>query len=226
MTWEPTGVTVLADEVAELCAKSTIERIPPGQEEEGFYSRYFTVPKKDGGLCPILNLKPFNRYIKKATFKMETLQSVIALMVPDLWMESVDLKDAYFHMPIYQGHWKYLRFFINGVAYQFKVAPFGLSSAPRLFTKLILVIIVWLRLRGVRLFAYLDDILIVGSSPAEVHRSLTLTIQALPRAGFIINIKKSDLTPTQDLATEAEIRLPSSMTLLSQKLGERCSTQT
>ena len=199
VTWDHTGDTVLADEVAELCAKSAIERVPPCQERDGFYSRYFTVSKKDGGLRPILNLKPFNRYIRKRTFKMETLQSVIPLMLPGLWMASVDLKDAYFHVPIYRGHWKYLRFFINGVAYQFKVAPFGLSSAPRLFTKLVVIIIAWLRLRGVQLFAYLDDFLIVGSSPEAVLRSLTLTIQALTRAGFIINVKKSDLTPTQDL---------------------------
>jgi hypothetical protein len=42
------------------------------------------VPKKDGGLRPILNLKPLNVYMEKSHFKMETLRSIIqALHVGD-----------------------------------------------------------------------------------------------------------------------------------------------
>ena len=40
------------------------------------------------------------------TFKMETLQSVISMMLLNRWMASVDLKDAYFHISIYKGHWE------------------------------------------------------------------------------------------------------------------------
>ena len=41
--------------------------------------------------------------------------------------------------------------------------------------------------------------LVMGRSPEEVTHSLALTIQTLTRAGYIINVKKSDLSPTQDL---------------------------
>ena len=193
------GGSVLLDEVAELCAKSAVEPVPPGQEKDGFYSTYFVVPKKDGGVRPILNLKPLNRCLPKLKFKMETLQSIISMMQPGLWLASVDLKDAYFHVPIARDQWKYLRFSIGGKAYQYKVTPFGLSPAPRLFTHVVRVIVVWLRLRGVRLHAYLDDIVLIGNSPQEVLHALQITIQAFALAGFIINVKKSDLTPTQDL---------------------------
>ena len=189
----------MLDEVAELCAKSAVEPVPPGQELEGFYSTYFVVPKKDGGVRPILNLKPLNRCLPKQRFKMETLQSIISMMQPGLWLASVDLKDAYFHVPIAKKQWKYLRFAINGRAFQYKVTPFGLSPAPRLFTKVIDIIIVWLRLRGIRLHAYLDDVILIGSSPQEVLHALRMTIQVFAMAGFIINVKKSDLTPSQDL---------------------------
>ena len=182
-----------------MCTKGAVRIVPPNQARSGFYSTYFTVPKKDGGIRPILNLKPFNRYVRKQPFKMETLQTVISLIVPGLWLASVDLKDAYFHVPINQEHWKYLRFILEGVVYEYLVAPFGLSLAPRLFMMVVGVIIAWLRSRGVRICAYLDDILVLGNSPQEVRQSLTLVILTLTRAGFIINVKKSDLTPTQDL---------------------------
>ena len=50
------------------------------QEKKGFYSTYFLVPKRDGGHTPILNLKFFNFIVHKTSLKLETLQSIIAVM--------------------------------------------------------------------------------------------------------------------------------------------------
>ena len=52
---------------------------------------------------------------------------------------------------------------------------------------------------GVQLYPYLDDILILGDSPREVKLSVQKTLQVLTLAGFILNLKKLDLAPTQDL---------------------------
>ncbi len=46
-----------------------------------------------------------------------------------------NLKDAYFHIQIAPHHRRFLRFAFEGVAYQYTVLPFGLSLAPRTFTK-------------------------------------------------------------------------------------------
>ena len=67
----------ILEEVKKLLGKGAIELVPPGQEGQGFYSTFFIVPKKDGGLRPILNLKPLNVYMEKSHFKMETLRSII-----------------------------------------------------------------------------------------------------------------------------------------------------
>ena len=100
---------ILLEEVDALLAKGAIEPVLD-QAMGGFYSTYFLVPKKTGDLRPILNLKPINGQIKRPSFKMETVASVMkALNVGD-WMASLDLKDAYFHIPIHPSHWKYLRF--------------------------------------------------------------------------------------------------------------------
>ena len=62
-----------------------------------------------------------------------------------------------------------------------------------------MTLVAWLRSRGVHLHAYLDDILLVGSSPEETLWALNLTVEVFTKAGFTINLKKSDLTPTQNL---------------------------
>ncbi len=51
---------VLRSEVMTLLEKGAIEMVPPALSESGFYSRYFLVPKKDGGLRPILDLRRLN----------------------------------------------------------------------------------------------------------------------------------------------------------------------
>ncbi len=46
---------VLCEEIAVLLAKDAIEPVPPAEMRQGFYSPYFIIPKKGGGLRPILD---------------------------------------------------------------------------------------------------------------------------------------------------------------------------
>ncbi|KAI2647585.1 Protein P [Labeo rohita] len=63
---------VMEQEVATLLRKEAIEVVPPQFRESGFYSRYFIVPKKDGGLRPILDLRLLNRSVMRLKFRMLT----------------------------------------------------------------------------------------------------------------------------------------------------------
>ena len=102
-------------------------------------------------------------------------------------------------MPV---HCQYLRFNWLGQSYQFEALPFGLSSALWVFTKTLAPLVAWLRLSGVQLYPYVNDILILEDLPNEVEQSVQVTLQVLIQAGFIVNLKKSSLTPTQDLVYE------------------------
>ncbi|XP_067652431.1 uncharacterized protein [Haliotis asinina] len=130
---------VLRAEVQSLLDKAAIEMVPEGQQEDGFYSTYFLVTKEDGGFRPILNLKGLNKFIEVPSFRMETLRSVISSVETGDWLTSIDLKDAYLHVPIHSEFKKYLRFSFDGKCYQFRVLPFSIFTAPRVFTKLMLI---------------------------------------------------------------------------------------
>ena len=96
-------------------------------------------------------------------------------------------------------HHQFLRFRCQGTSYQFGVVPFGLSWAPQVFTKTLAPLIGRLRLLGVQLYAYLDNLLIVGDSKVVAAQSVWETLQVLIHAGFVVKVKKSELAPTQDL---------------------------
>ncbi len=55
-------------------------------------------------------------------FKMETPASILLAVNKVQWMTSIDLSDAYFHVPILYASRRYLHFVFLGVVYQFRAA--------------------------------------------------------------------------------------------------------
>ena len=118
---------------------------------------------------------------------MEGAKVVRDLIRKDDWMVSIDLKDAYLSVPILQEHRKYLRFVWKGTTYEFQCLPFGLSSAPRVFTKLLKPVMALLRKRGIRSLIFLDDMLLMAESREELEQLTWETLVLLRLLGFIIN---------------------------------------
>lgn len=164
---------------------------------QGFYSTYFLIPKKDGGLRPILNLKGFNRHLKRLLFHMLNISTLLTFIRQGDWFTTVDLQDAYFHIPIHRNHRKYLRFYFQGNAYEYNVLPFGLSLAPRTFTKCMDAALIPLRRQGIRIANYLDDWLICSPTEQQARNNTKVVLTHLQNLGLKLNSKKSCLIPTK-----------------------------
>merc|ERR1711895_94879 len=80
-------------ELTVLLAKGAVEVVHPSVAESGFYSQYFLVPKKDGGFRPILNLKPFNKFVERSRFRMLRTPVLLAMVRQTDWLSSVDLRN-------------------------------------------------------------------------------------------------------------------------------------
>lgn len=193
----PERLNVLLGEVETLLEKGVIEPVPTQEIQEGFYSTFFLVTKKNGQVRPVINLKPLNAYVRKQHFKMDTLAKVLNLVKPNMWAISLDLKDAYLHVPIHKNHRKYLRFCINNKCYQFTAMCFGPTQAPRAFTKITSVVTAYLRMQDVTLASYLDDWLMLNFLIQILLEQRDKTLNLLMDLGFIINLDKSFLVPSQ-----------------------------
>ncbi|KAJ1172079.1 hypothetical protein NDU88_003931 [Pleurodeles waltl] len=101
---------LLRQEVQVLLSKGTVELVPEQERGQGCYLRYFLIPKKDGQLRPILDLRILNWFPKQEKFKMLTLALVLLALNKEDWMVSGDLQDAYFHIPILKSHRRYQTF--------------------------------------------------------------------------------------------------------------------
>ena len=137
--------------------------ITPVHSCEGqFISTYFAVPKprKVDAWRPILNLKHFNLHVTKFKFAMETLSKVREWIQPGAFCVSLDIKDAFLHIPMHKDSKKFLRFKWLGEILEWQVLVFGLTCSPRVITKVIKPIIAFLRHSWKILISiYIDDIL-------------------------------------------------------------------
>ncbi|XP_071578072.1 uncharacterized protein [Temnothorax nylanderi] len=75
-----------------------------------FISTYFLVDKPNGDKRFILNLKKLNKFIKPPHFKLEDIRTAVKLISPGCFMAKLDLKDAYFLVPVHHQDRKFLRF--------------------------------------------------------------------------------------------------------------------
>ena len=95
--------------------------------------------------------------------------------------------------------------------------PFGLSTAPWVFTKVLRPVIGWLRQKGVRCMIYLDDLLIMAKCKQEAANQCRAVTQLLESLEFLVNYTKSQVQPVQEVtflgmgidSNKQELSLPS-----------------
>ena len=83
------------------CLMSLVDEEVKGNGQEGCHypsGSYsgtifvFLIPKKSGGMWPVINLKNLNRFFESAHFKMEHLLAILPLVSPNCLMTSLFFK--------------------------------------------------------------------------------------------------------------------------------------
>ena len=150
---DPEVILCIQDEIRDLISKNAIDQII--DYPSLCLSPIFVIPKKSGDLRVILNLKEFNLFISTQHFRMETLNVILPQLSASDWAVSIDLKDAYLHVPIHPSSRRFLGFQFLGKTFQYKVLPFGLKDSPWVLTRVVATLVGHLRRLGLRLLYFL-----------------------------------------------------------------------
>ena len=179
--------------IQSFLSKNAIERVE-NVKSLRFYSRLFLVPKPHQRWRPVIDLSRVNTFLLVERFKMETPESIRACMIPGEWVLSIDLLDACLHIPIHPNSRKYLRFCHRLQVFQFTCLPFGLATAPQVFTMIVKEVKLMALSRGIRLHQYQDDWLI--NCPVSGGSRSKHSDSGGPNS-VVNNQEKSELKPTQ-----------------------------
>lgn len=109
----------------------------------------------------------------------------------------IDLKDAFYSVGINDSFRKYLKFEWQGILYEFTCLPNGLSSASRIFTKVLKPVFATLRKMGHSNVAYIDDSLLQSETYEQCLQNVRDTMNLVDVVGLTTHPEKSIIIPTQ-----------------------------
>ena len=135
-------------------------------------------------------------------FKFEDWRVGLDYFEKGSYFTAFDLKSGYHHLDIFPEHQPFLGFswvMPDGEPsfFMFTVLPFGLSSAPYIFTKLLRPLVKHWRSQGMRAVVYLDDGFDIESTESLSQFHSNIRRSDLAAAGFIANDDKSVWVPAK-----------------------------
>ena len=110
-----------------------------------------------------MNLKKLNENVEPIHFKMENFKNVLQIIKPNCWLASVDLKSAYYSIPIHREFQRYLKFYWDK-PYVLIALPNSYTDGPRVFTKILKPPFAELRSMGYTSVIFLDDSILQDDS--------------------------------------------------------------
>ena len=136
------------------------------------------MPKKDGSHCPVVNLKPLNFEAKIQYEGHERAQEHHT----EGRLDGVSGPQQRLSLGSHGNqHRKFLRFMRENELFEFRCLPFGLSSVPCTFMKLLIIkpVMALLRRQGVRVIIFLDDMLMMAQSREQLITQTNAVIKLL-----------------------------------------------
>ncbi|MES9880717.1 MAG: reverse transcriptase domain-containing protein [Sedimenticola sp.] len=179
-------------EIRSLTLQGAIEKV----EIKPFcVSPIGVVPKKGNKLRLVCDLRQINDYCTPPKFVYENIDTVLNLVEYNDKFVSTDLKNGFHHVFVREEDRKYLGIYWRGDYYQWRVLPFGWSCSPYFFCKILRPLTEYLRVLGLKIVIYVDDILLISpSSDIEHHKDILL--HTLNKLGWFIKYEKCSLDPS------------------------------
>ena len=153
------------------------------------------VDKKPKGHRIVGDYRNLNKITEKDTYSLPYLNNFSAQLNGKKIFSKIDLKNAYFHVPIAEEDKKKTTIVTQFGAFQFERMSFGLCNAAQTFQRFIDTILRNLKTKdnkNITLFAYIDDI-IVASNDQETHlKDLEALFERLSEYNLKINALKCE----------------------------------
>jgi hypothetical protein len=138
-----------------------------------------------------------NSYLHYEHFSYSTVEEAAELSWPGCWYGKLDLTNCFLSFPLHPEAVPYFVFSFEGRLYRFVRMPFGLSSAPRICTLLLSVLVHAMHSRGIRcMVRYLDDFLFIAASREDAAQALVVAQETFTAFGLVVNPTKTE-GPTQ-----------------------------
>jgi len=174
----------LKAEIERMCAHGVLRKV--NRSEWGFPA--FTIPKKDGTLRSIADLRELNKRIKRKPFPIPKIQDMLQKLEGFKYASSLDLNMGHYHIILSPNSSRYCTIVLPWGKYEYLRLPMGLCNSPDIFQEKMGDLFADVEFAR----AYIDDLLVLSTSTLEDHLDkLEHVLQRLQEAGLKVNASKS-----------------------------------
>lgn len=197
-----------ATENCEFVTNSIKELLNDGSVKEMPYAPHIVSPlsvskNSSGKTRLILDLRYLNNHLYKDRIKFNDWRVFKDLISENGFMFKFDLKKGYHHIDIFEKHQQFLGFSwsenLIKKYYVFTVLPFGLSTAPSIFTRMLRPLTSYWHNQGIKICLYIDDGAATDKSFKKAMLHSNIVKSTLEQAGFVINVEKSTWVPQRNI---------------------------
>lgn len=172
----------LKEEIERMIHEDVIEEASGAS----WVSPVHIVYKENGELRICVDLREANKAVIRERFPIPRIQDILRQFSGATMFSTLDLRKAYWQIRLSEESREITSFMAAGKVYQFKRLPFGLTSAPEAYQRV--MSIVCEGLAGV--LNYFDDVIVYGSTPEEHWRNLRAMMNTLRASGLRLNVRK------------------------------------
>jgi RNase H-like domain found in reverse transcriptase/Reverse transcriptase (RNA-dependent DNA polymerase)/Integrase zinc binding domain/Integrase core domain len=155
-----------------------------------YSSELVMVRKKTGDWRVCVDYRLINKHTVPDNYPFPRISDLLRSAKNCGYFVALDLRSGYWQIPMEETSKSPTAFRCPKGLYEFEVMPFGLTNAPATFQRAMDLLFSDQYNKGVSVF--LDDILIFGNTFDAAYESLKEVLRRLERAGFTINLEKSN----------------------------------
>jgi hypothetical protein len=148
----------------------------------------FLVPKNGGTFRAVVDYRALNKCIEVESFPLPDIHSAFHWFAKAKYFTTLDLNQAYYHIPLSAAAKQYTAFCTDWNLYQYTRVPFGLATGAQVLTKLLDM--VFQDIKFVYIYHYLDDVVIYSESFDLRMEHLRKVFDRLRRAGLTVKPEK------------------------------------
>lgn len=138
-----------------------------------------------------------NLFMKRFSFKYETLRDILVFLRKEGFMVTWDLKSGYFHVLVHPDFRQYFGFKVGEVYFHYRVVSFGFAQACYFFTLILQEPLLVLREHSVPVSGYIDDGFSADESKAKCIWVLVRILRLFTHLGAHFSLPKCQLEPLQ-----------------------------
>ena len=149
------------------------------------------VKKKDGTQRFCVDYRRLNKATRGDAYPLPRIDDSFDTLAGSRYFSTLDLASGYWQVEVEEKDKQKTAFSTRSGLYQFRVMPFGLSTAPATFERLMEI-----AMRGLqwhKCLVYLDDVITIGKTFKEALENLRDVFDRLRRAGLKVKPQKCEL---------------------------------